>query len=98
MEAIRYQNNYPTSNNNGYLGSLNYSGAFTSNPSLPNAGGYGGGDFVLDRVSGAAVTLSSVNVGQRQWRAAGYAQDDYRIRPNLTLNIGRALRIRRAVD
>jgi len=88
VEAIRYENNYPTSNNNGYLGSLNYSGAFTSNPSLPNAGGYGGGDFALDRVSGAAVTLSSVNVGQRQWRAAGYAQDDYKVRPHLTVNIG----------
>lgn len=88
VQAIRYQNNYPTSNNNGYLGSLNYSGAFTSNPALPDAGGFGGADFLLDRVSGAAVTLSSVNVGQRQWRAAGYAEDDYRIRHNLTLNLG----------
>ena len=34
MQALRYQNNYPTSNNDGYLGSLNYTGAFTSNPSL----------------------------------------------------------------
>ena len=51
VQALRYQNNYPTSNNNGYLGSLNYTGAFTSNPSLSNAGGYGGADFVLDRVS-----------------------------------------------
>jgi Carboxypeptidase regulatory-like domain len=88
MEAIRYENNYPTSNNNGYLGSLTYSGAFTSNPSLPNAGGYGGADFLADWVSGAAVTLNSVNVGQRQWRAAGYVEDDYRIRPRLTLNLG----------
>ena len=31
IEARRYQNNYPTGNNDGYLGSLNYSGAFTSN-------------------------------------------------------------------
>ena len=34
IQALRYENNYPTSNNNGYLGSLTYSGAFTSNPSL----------------------------------------------------------------
>jgi len=88
VEAIRYENNYPTSNNNGYLGSLTYNGAFTSNPSLPNAGGYGGADFLLDRVSGAAVTLNSVNVGQRQWRIAGYAQDDYKAMPHLTLNFG----------
>jgi Carboxypeptidase regulatory-like domain/TonB-dependent Receptor Plug Domain len=88
VQALRYQNNYPTANNNGYLGMLDYSGAFTSNPSLGNAGGYGGADFVLDRVSGAAATLSSVNVGQRQWRAAWYVNDDYKILPNLTLNFG----------
>jgi len=87
VEAIRYQNNYPTSNNNGYLGTLTYSGAFTSDPANANSG-YGGADFVLDRVSGAAVTLNSVNVGQRQWRIAGYAQDDFRVRPNLTFNFG----------
>lgn len=88
IQALRYHNNYPTSNNNGYLGSLNYSGAFTSNPSLSNAGGYAGADFVLDRVASAAVTLSSVNVGQRQWRTAGFISDDYKILPNLTLNFG----------
>jgi Carboxypeptidase regulatory-like domain/TonB-dependent Receptor Plug Domain len=87
-QAIRYQNNYPTSNNNGYLGSLNYTGAFSSNPSLNNAPGYGGADFVLDRVSSAAATLTSVNVGQRQWRVAAYISDDYKILPNLTLNLG----------
>lgn len=88
IQALRYENNYPTSNNNGYLGSLTYSGAFTSNPSASNAGGYGGADFVLDRVSSAAATLTSVNVGQRQWRVAGYVNDDYKVWPNLTLNIG----------
>src|ERR1039458_3791224 len=88
VEAMRYQNNYPTSNNNGFLGTLSYSGAFTSNPSAANAGGYSGADFLLDRVSSAAATLSSVNVGQRQWRIARFAQDDYRLMPNLTLNIG----------
>ncbi|MGC2163550.1 MAG: carboxypeptidase regulatory-like domain-containing protein [Silvibacterium sp.] len=85
VEALRYQNNYPTANNNGYLGVLSYSGAFTSNGSV---GGYGGADFVSDYVSQAAATLASVNVGQRQWRVAGYASDDYKAMPNLTLNFG----------
>jgi Carboxypeptidase regulatory-like domain len=88
VQALRYQNNYPTSNNNGFLGSLSYSGAFSSNPSGANAGGYGGADFLLDRVSSAAATLGSVNVGQRQWRIAGFVQDDYKILPKLTLNFG----------
>jgi hypothetical protein len=30
VSALRYQNNYPTANNYGYLGSLNYNGQFTS--------------------------------------------------------------------
>ncbi len=85
-EVHRYQNNYPTGNNDGYLGSLNYSGAFTSNGN--GSGGYGPADFVLDRVSSGGVTLASVNVGQRQYRVAGFAQDDYKIRPRLTLIFG----------
>ncbi len=88
VQALRYQNNYPTSNNNGFLGSLNYSGAFTSNPNLSNAGGYDGADFLLDRVSGAGATLSSVNVGQRQWRVAGFFSDAYKATSRLTLNAG----------
>ena len=87
-QALRYQNNYPTANNYGYLGSLVYNGGFTSNPSLSNAGGYGGADFVLDRVSQVAATLASVNVGQRQWRIAVYASDSYKVMPKLTLIFG----------
>ena len=86
IEAKRYQNNYPTGNNDGYLGSLNYSGAFTSNGN--GSGGWGGADFVLDRVQSGGVTLGSVNVGQRQWRTAGFAQDNFKIRPNVTLIFG----------
>ena len=86
IEARRYQNNYPTGNNDGYLGSLNYSGAFTSNGN--GSGGWGGADFVLDRVQSGGVTLGSVNVGQRQWRTAGFAQDNFKMRPNLTLIFG----------
>jgi len=88
VQALRYQNNYPTANNNGYLGTLNYTGAFTANPAVADAGGYGGADFVLDRVQSAAATLSSINVGQRQWRVAEYFNDDYKVLPKLTLNLG----------
>jgi hypothetical protein len=86
VDAKRYQNNYPTGNNDGYLGSLNYSGNFTSNGN--GSGGYGPADFVLDRVSSGGVTLSSVNVGQRQWRAAGFIQDSWKARPDLTVIYG----------
>jgi hypothetical protein len=90
IQAIRYQNNYPTSNNDGFLGTLGYSGLFTSNPNpaVTNGPGYSAADFVLDRVSSAQVTLSSINVGQRQWRAAGFFQDDFKLTQKLTLNLG----------
>jgi hypothetical protein len=94
VQALRYQNNYPTANNNGFLGQFNYSGNFTSNSVINIPGtttaepGYGPADFLLDRVSGVAVTLGSVNVGQRQWRVAGYFSDSYKPTARLTLTAG----------
>jgi hypothetical protein len=86
---LRYQNNYPTANNNGYLGSLTYNGNFTKDSSGGNANsGYGGADFLLDRISGAAVTFVSNNVGQRQWRVGTYFNDDFKLEPNLTVSYG----------
>ena len=87
VSAIRYQNNYPTANNNGYLGSLTYNGNYTKSPTDGNSG-YGGADFLLDRVSQVAATSASVNVGQRQWRVGGYIMDDFKVLPKLTLNFG----------
>jgi Carboxypeptidase regulatory-like domain len=87
-QLTRYQNNYPTGNNDGYLGSMNYTGAFTSNPNSSDGGGYGAADFVLDRVQSVGVTLGSVNVGQRQWRAAEFFQDNFKASPKLTLIAG----------
>jgi len=90
IQAIRYQNNYITSNNQGFLGAFNYSGQFTSNPNpgAVNGLGYAGADFVLDHVNTANVQQQGVLVGNRQWRTAGYFQDDWKVMPNLTLNLG----------
>jgi hypothetical protein len=86
ISALRYQNNYPTANNNGYLGNVSYTGQYTSNGGTTS--GYGGADFLLGRITSAAATLTSVNVGQRQWRTGVYATDDVKLMPNLTLHYG----------
>ena len=93
VQALRYQNNYPTSNANnnnggGFLGQLGYTGAFTSDSAIPGGSGFGGADFVLDRVANADATLGSSNVGQRQWRVAGYLNDDWKASSTLTINVG----------
>jgi hypothetical protein len=66
VQAIRYQNAYTTDNNAGFLGQLSYTGDYTSNPLLSNAAGYGGADFLLNRVREAQVTSKGIFVGQRQ--------------------------------
>ena len=89
LSMLRYQNNYPTANNNGYLGQLGYNGNFTKDATGANANsGYGGADFVLGRISSAAVTFASVNVGQRQWRTGIYFNDDFKLLPSLTITYG----------
>ena len=88
-QATRYQQNYLNASNYGFLGNFRYSGDFTSNPNVTSGGGgYGPADFDLDLVRENRLGSTEGLVGNRQWRAAGYIQDDYKITPALTLNFG----------
>src|ERR1700722_3727942 len=84
-QATRYQQNYINAGNVGFLGQLSYDGQFTA---LPNGSGWGAADFVLGRISNVQLASPLGFVGNRQWRTATYFQDDYKITPRLTLNLG----------
>jgi hypothetical protein len=84
-QATRYQQNYLNAGNVGFLGQFSYSGQFTG---LPGGQGYGPADFVLGRISNTQLASPLGNVGNRQWRVAGYFQDDFKMSAKLTLNLG----------
>ena len=86
-ELVRYQQNNFYPGNDGALGNFTYNGNFSSNP-ITGSPGYAVADFVLDRVYRTAIGGVTGRTGQRQWRDAYYAQDDWRILPKLTLNLG----------
>jgi hypothetical protein len=85
-QATRYQQNYLNAGNVGFLGTFNYTGTYTSNGTANP--GYGPADFVLGRIFGTSLANPLGNVGNRQWRIAGYFQDDFKVLPTLTVNLG----------
>lgn len=87
-QLFRAQNNFYQNNAGGLLGGFNYSGAFTGNPSAGESIGYDFADFLLDYSSSYSVSLQTGDVGLRQYRFGVFAQDDFKITPNLTLNYG----------
>jgi hypothetical protein len=88
FQATRYQQNYLNAGNVGFLGQLQYTGTYTSNLNAANGAGYGPADFVLGRIFSTSLADPLGKVGNRQWRIAGYFQDDYKVLPRLTLNLG----------
>ncbi|WP_446741725.1 carboxypeptidase regulatory-like domain-containing protein [Silvibacterium acidisoli] len=87
-QLFRIQNNYYLNSTGGLLGSFAYSGSFTGNPNAGQSLGYDFADFVLDYVSSRSVETETGDVGQRQYRFAAFAQDDWKVTPALTVNYG----------
>ena len=91
-QILRYQENnfYPSAD--GALGTFAYNGAYTTGATGSAPGykttGYGFADFALDKAASDGVGGVNGLVGARQYRVAGYVQDDWKLTPHLTLNIG----------
>ena len=84
-QATRYQQNYLNAGNVGFLGQFSYNGQFTG---LPGGSGYGAADFDLGLIQNVQLASPLGWVGNRQWRVAGYFQDDFKLNSRLTLNLG----------
>ncbi len=76
---LRYQQNRFYPGNNGLLGGFTYSGTFTGVPFA---------DFLLDLLSNKSIGSNSGTWGHRQNRIGVFFQDDFKVRNNLTLNLG----------
>ncbi len=88
VQFLREQSNVFSAGNDGVLGTMAYTGVSTSNPTISGAAGYSMADFVLDRVDYIGQGAYTGPQGLRHWRDAYFAQDDWKMTPTLTLNLG----------
>jgi len=93
VQFLRQQQNNFYPGNDGSLGGFFYLGAGTSNGSATNSAGnrsngYAAADFLLNRAGFKSVGGVAGPVGMRQWRDAYFIQDDWKVKPTLTLNLG----------
>lgn len=82
FQKIRFSTMQPTQSR----GSYNFNGTFTSKQGTPNTG-FGVADFLTNNMNTAAIS-NLFNTDDVRWSRAAYFQDDWKILPRLTLNLG----------
>src|SRR5579884_3819530 len=82
FQRIRFSTEQPTQSR----GSYTFNGTYTSAPGV-SLTGFGVADFMQDLMNGAAVS-NLFNTDDVRWDRAAYFQDDWKVNPKLTLNLG----------
>jgi hypothetical protein len=84
-EFDRWQDNQAWANLDA--GDYDFAGGYTVNPMDPNPQAVGYADFLLGLPDSWGVSVTP-EVGGRAWNLQAFANDDYKITPHLTLNLG----------
>lgn len=91
VQFLRQQQNNFYPGNDGSLGGFFFLGPATASATTLANGhstGYTAADFLLNRAGFKSVGGVAGPVGMRQWRDAYFVQDDWKVTPSLTLNLG----------
>ena len=83
FQAIRFAANQPPASRGVY----NYTGEYTRSVATPTNTGYGVADFLANQMNSTSISNDNT-LNDSQWYRSAYIQDDWRLFPTLTINLG----------